>query len=95
MADKQFLDQLAQRLADEGKLVEAGWVGFRLVLMPDASAEAMEFARLAYMSGAQHLFAMILTMLDPGTEETSDDLRRMDLINAELAAFFDTNRDDG
>ncbi len=29
MADRQFLEQLTKRLADEGKLIEAGWVSLR------------------------------------------------------------------
>lgn len=89
MADKQFLEQLSKRLADEGKLIEAGWVAFRLVLMPNAPGDVLEIVRLAYMSGAQHLFASMVRMMDPGTDETLADLRRMDLIDAELSAFAD------
>ena len=33
------------------------------------------------------LFASMIGMLDPEPEETPDDMRRMDLINAELEAF--------
>jgi hypothetical protein len=43
--------------------------------------------RLAFMAGAQHLFASIMAFLDPGTEETDADLRRMGLIADELEAF--------
>jgi hypothetical protein len=43
--------------------------------------------RMAYMAGAQHLFASMLGMLDPEPEETPSDMRRMDLIQAELEAF--------
>lgn len=88
MADRQFLEQLTKRLADEGKLIEAGWVSLRLHAVPlNASAVQLEEMRNAFMAGAQHLFASIMTMLDPGVEETPADLRRMDLIDRELEAF--------
>lgn len=88
MADRQFLEQLTKRLADEGKLIEAGWVSLRLHAVPlNASAVQLEEMRNAFMAGAQHLFASIMTMLDPGVEETPADLRRMDLIARELEAF--------
>ena len=39
MADRQFLERLTKTLADEGKLIEAGWVSLRLAAIPlDASA---------------------------------------------------------
>lgn len=88
MADRQYLEALTRRLADDGKLIEAGWVALRLSAIPlDASAVQLSEMRLAFMSGAQHLFASIMGMLDPGSDETPADLRRMDLINQELEAF--------
>lgn len=90
MADKQFLETLSRRLADDGKLIEAGWVAMRLAVVPlDAPAVQLETMRLAYMAGAQHLFASIVAMLEPGQTETEADLRRMDLISKELDAFAD------
>ena len=88
MADRQFLEQLSRRLADEGKLIEAGWVALRIQAIPlNAPAVQLQEMRLAFMAGAQHLFASIMSMLDPGLEETPADLTRMDLIHKELAAF--------
>lgn len=88
MADRAFLERLTRTLADEGKLIEAGWVALRLQAIPlDAPAVQLTEMRMAYMCGAQHLFSSIITMLDPGSEETPGDLQRMDLINAELEAF--------
>ncbi len=49
----------------------------------------MSECRLAYFFGAQHLFSSIMGVLDEGTEPTEDDLRRLDLINTELAAFVE------
>jgi hypothetical protein len=88
MADRAFLERLTKQLADEGRLIEAGWVALRLECVPlNAPAVQLEEMRNAYMAGAQHLFASMLGMLDPGTEETPDDMRRMDLIAREMEVF--------
>jgi hypothetical protein len=88
MADRQFLEQLTRKLADDGKLIEAGWVGLRLHVIPlDASAVQLSEMKMAFMAGAQHLFSSIMNMLDPGSEPTDADLSKMDLIHAELEAY--------
>jgi hypothetical protein len=88
MDHRELLEALSKRLADEGKLIEAGWMTLRaLALSPDASQVQIDEMRMAYMAGAQHLFASIMSVLDPGEEPTDADLRRMDLIEKELAAF--------
>ena len=88
MADRQFLEQLSRRLADEGKLIEAGWAALRIQAIPlNAPAVQLQEMRMAYMAGAQHLFSSIMTILEPGQDETEADLTRMDLIHKELEAF--------
>jgi hypothetical protein len=88
MADRQFLERLTKDLADEGRLIEAGWVSLRLACVPlNAPKTQLDEMRNAFMAGAQHLFASMLGMLDPGVEETPDDMRRMELIHNELEAF--------
>jgi hypothetical protein len=88
MADRQFLLRLTKQLADDGKLIEAGWVAMRLHAIPlNAPANQLHEMRLAFMAGAQHLFASMIGMLDPEPTETLDDMRRMDLIHKELDAF--------
>ena len=88
MADRHFLEQLTKRLADDGKLIEAGWVSMRLHAIPlNAPADQLHEMRLAFMAGAQHLFASMIGMLDPEPTETPDDMKRMDLIHQELEAF--------
>lgn len=88
MADRQYLEQLSRQLADNGKLIEAGWVALRLHAIPlDAPAAQLDDMRYAYMVGAQHLFSSMLSIMDPGLEETEADVRRMDLIHRELEAF--------
>lgn len=90
MADRQFLEQLSKKLADDGRLIEAGWVTLRIAAMdPTAPKTQLDEMRMAFMAGAQHLFASIMTVLDPGDTETAADLRRMNLIDRELRAFAD------
>jgi hypothetical protein len=87
MAEKEFLENTMKRLADEGKLVEAGWVGLRLAVgLENAPAEQLREMRLAFLGGAQHLFSSIMTVLDPTSEPTDADLNRMHLIADELEA---------
>lgn len=82
------LVRFAQELTAKGKLLEAGWLGFRLaVVPPDAPPIQLDEMRMAFFGGAQHLLTSIMTMLDPGAEETDADLERMNQIQAELAAF--------
>ena len=88
MADRQYLETLSKQLADEGKLIEAGWVGLRLhAVALNAPASQLSDMRYAFMAGAQHLFASIMTILDPGEDPTTADLLRMELISDELESF--------
>lgn len=84
------LEKLSVQLADEGKLIEAGFVGLRMAAMaPDAPEDQVREMRWAFMAGAQHLFASIMTILEPGDEEpTERDMARMDLIHQELKNFY-------
>jgi len=43
--------------------------------------------RKAFFMGAQHLYASIMGILEPGAEPTDKDLDRMGLIHNELEAF--------
>jgi hypothetical protein len=84
---RKMADEMSKRLADEGRLIEAGWTIMRKMIPPTASEEQIRDMRIAYMCGAQHLFSCIIGILDPGSEVTASDMRRMDLINNELASF--------
>jgi hypothetical protein len=89
MADKAFLERLSRELTDQGKLIEAGWVGLRIAAIPlDAPAIQLEEMRNAFFAGAQHLFSSIMTILDEGEEPTEGDLTRMDKIEKELKGFI-------
>lgn len=85
---KTDLQQLHRRFADSGKLIEAGWISLRIAAIPpNAPQVQIDEMRNAFMAGAQHLFASIMQSLDAGDDATDADLRRMDLISAELELF--------
>lgn len=84
-AAEQAAMELTKKLANEGKLLEAGFAAFvHLVIAEDAPAVQIEAMRLAFMAGAEHLFSSIVNILDPGDEPTRAELRRMDLIQREI-----------
>jgi hypothetical protein len=90
MVDRAYLERLTRELADEGKLVESGWVSLRLMAIPEnASALQLEEMRNAFFAGAQHVFGSMMAMFDEGEEATEADMRRMDLMSAELNEFID------
>lgn len=81
-------DALAKKLADQGRLIEAGFIAMRAAIIPpDASETQVSEMRTAYMGGAQHLLATMMAVLDPDSDPTPADLRRMSLIDLELRAF--------
>ena len=89
MADYEFLKRLHRELMDQGKIIEAGWVGLRLAAIPpEAGKQQLESMREAFFAGAQHLFASIMVGLDDDTEPTLNDLKRMDNIDVELKTFI-------
>jgi hypothetical protein len=87
---KEVVDQICRELMDQGKLIEAGWKSYELLVIPvDASTVQRNETRIAFFAGAQHLFGSIMGVLEPGDDEpTENDLRRMDLINKELDRFI-------
>jgi len=89
MMDRDLLAEIARKLTAEGKLIEAGFVGLRLACIPsDAPQIQLEEMRNAFFAGAQHLFASLMSIMDPGKEPTDADLKRMDLIDTELKTFL-------
>lgn len=84
------VEQISKKLTDDGLIIDAGFVGFRkLVINPQATERQVNEMRLAFFAGAQHVFGSIMTILDPGEEPTDADLFRMDAINKELQQFAD------
>lgn len=88
-ARRKLVDDVTKRLADSGKLIEAGWMAMRMLSVPeDAPAVQLSAMRHAFYGGAQHLWGSIMSFLDPGVEPTEADMRRMDAINDELQEFI-------
>lgn len=89
---KQFDDLVtgvAKKLADDGKLIEAGWVGLKMAAVaPDAPELQLREMRMSFFAGAAHLFQSIMSVLDDGDDATAGDMRKMTLIQQELDAFL-------
>ncbi len=80
--------ELTRKLIDDGKLIEAGWASLAAMWVPaNAPPQQVTDLRKAFMAGAQHTWASLMTMLEPGADPTAADLSRMDKIQAELDAF--------
>jgi len=80
--------EMTKRLTDEGKLVEAGWVAFRhLVIAKDAPDVQVSEMRLAFFAGAEHVFSSMIAFMEEGEEPTEKDLKRMDQLHAELERY--------
>jgi hypothetical protein len=87
---QRLIDKLTREATDAGKIIELGWLSYLAVVIPaDAGDVQVSESRLAFFAGAQHLFSSIMNILDPGTEPTEQDLRRMDRINNELDEFVE------
>jgi hypothetical protein len=79
---------ITKKFTDEGRLIEAGWAAFaHLVIPKDASPGQYSDMQFAFMAGAEHLFSSIMATLDPGTEASDADMRRMDLIHTEITEW--------
>lgn len=90
MADRAYLERLSRDLTDQGKLIEAGWIALRIATLPaNASANQLHDMRIAFFSGAQHLWGSIFAILSEGIEPTKKDEHRMELIDTELAEFVE------
>jgi hypothetical protein len=86
---REWLEGMSRELTDKGLLIEAGWMSFRAAaISTDAPEDQLREMRLAFFAGAQHLFGSIMTILDPGSEPTEADLKRIDNINNELNQFL-------
>lgn len=89
MSKAKFLGDVVTHIgkqsADDGKLLEIGWLAYEATCIPPGTApERMKEMRLCYFAGCEHLFSMIMGILDPGSEPTARDLSRMAKISAEV-----------
>ena len=84
---KQQIEEITKKWADRGFIMEGGWQAFVMTSLQGAPPNQVREMRKAYYLGAQHLFASIISILEPGTEPTDKDMKRMELILAELKRF--------
>lgn len=85
-----IIEEATKRLVDDGKIIEAGWRSLQALAFPAGMSKEQEAdLRATFFAGAQHLYASILTMLEPGVEATEKDLSRMVIIDRELRAFVE------
>jgi hypothetical protein len=89
MRDLDNLRRMERELADQQKLVEAGWQAYRRTALPEeASAPELEEFRSAFFGGAFHLFCSVLNILTEQNGPPSDaDIVRMGQISEELDQF--------
>jgi hypothetical protein len=79
---------LQRKLANDGHLIRAGWIGLREVWLPqDAPQQQVEDMEAAFMAGALHFYTAIMGTLDEGMEPTAGDMRRMENAHNELMDF--------
>jgi len=64
---REIADALTRECADRGQIIEGGWKAMELLMLKDASDIQRSEMRKAYFFGAQHLFASIMNILEPGT----------------------------
>lgn len=89
LVPRSLHDEMARQFTDQGKLIEAGFVGFIAASFPQGCPDFQrEDLRMAFFGGAQHLMGSIFGFLEEGEEPTDADMRRMNNIQAELEEFI-------
>lgn len=87
--EQEEIDKVTKHFVDQGLLIEAGWQTLKMLsIAPNAPQIQIDEMRNAFFAGAQHLFASIMGILDPGSEPTDADMERMDNIAKELQNFY-------
>jgi len=77
------------KLADEGRLIEAGWQALRaMAIKPNATEVQLKEMRFAFFAGAQHLFGSLSTIVGKRDTPTAADLHRLEQITKELEGFI-------
>ena len=91
MSDKrrELMEAITRELIDEGRIIEAGFASYKIAVMnPNAGTDQIIETRRAFFAGAQHLFASIMSILEPGSEPTDNDMHRITQIHEELNRFI-------
>jgi hypothetical protein len=90
--DQEKIEGLTKELISKGHLIKAGWVGYVVAVYgKDGLSNENQHDQLmqAFYAGAQHLFASIMNVLDPGDEITNEDLENIAMIHNELEQFIE------
>lgn len=89
MTNPETLAALMQKMNDQGRLIEAGWLSLRLAAVPmDAPQTQIDEMRNAFFAGAQHLFSSIMLMMTEGDDVEDQDLSTLEKIQQELDEFI-------
>ena len=82
---KEIAAAINKAAVDNGKLIETGFDALQaLAIAKDAPQIQIDEMRLAFMAGAQHLWAAMLDFLEAGDDATPTDINRMQSIQDEL-----------
>lgn len=88
MSQEDEVRKLAEEAVRRGKLIEIGWLSLRrLIISPNAPEMQIKEMRWAFFAGAQHLYASIMTIIEPEEEPTDAELAKMNAIYKELEIF--------
>jgi hypothetical protein len=89
--DQERIEILTKELISKGKLIHAGWLGYVAAVYRNHLTDGNQYDQLqqAFFAGAQHLFASIMNVLDPGDEITNEDLEKIAMIHNELEQFIE------
>lgn len=82
---REIAQRVTEDLSQEGRLIAGGWRAFEILTGLERAPELQRSEmKLAYYSGAQHLFASIMNILEEGQEPTEGDLNKVTAIHEEL-----------
>ena len=82
---KEIAAAITKASLNDNKLIETGFDALHAIaIAKDAHQVQVDEMRFAFMAGAQHLWGSMMNFLDPGQDETPDDLQRMQSIQDEL-----------
>lgn len=86
---ERIISAVEQEMLKKGKIIEAGWVGYQLLLgRPITPHYTLDDRRRQdFFAGAQHMYTSFMRIFDEGEEPTRADLKRMEQLHNELEIF--------
>lgn len=83
----QFTRAEVRKLARQGRLVDESFKTFQRMVYPGAPHDQVAALRIAFMAGAGEVHAILMNVLDDGTEPTDDDMALYGGIATEIEGF--------